>query len=206
MGRAVSTSERMKLAAMWGRIDVLLKERDLTWGDLATLIGVEASTLSTAKTGSTNIGILTMVKIAESLQVSLDEICLPNGKTTEYFDLMWAIPKVFPESVFQAKCCDMMHDMLMTAGIDPVAELMTPEELEADGNYTEDWPDDPDEGDCYLENEDGNIEDVVRLDRTKKEIAKVLRMAEVAKAVRKRKREFDARLKAGKKNSKEPVT
>ena len=185
MGRAVSTSERMKLAAMWGRIDVLLKERDLTWGDLATLIGVEASTLSTAKTGSTNIGILTMVKIAESLQVSLDEICLPNGKTTEYFDLMWVIPKVFPESVFQAKCCDMMHDILMRAGIDPVSELMTPEELEADGNYTE---------------------DVVRLDRTKKDIAKVLRMAEVAKAVRKRDREFDARLKAGKKNSKEPVT
>lgn len=130
MGKPIGKSDEKVLHAMYGRIDILLRERGLTWSDLATLIGVSQSTIATKKSKNANIGVLSLIKIAEALDVSLDEICKTDGKCPEYFDLCWAIPRLLPDRAIQTRACKKMEDLLVKASQNPVTTLKEIEEPE----------------------------------------------------------------------------
>lgn len=152
MGRDKARDNRHALANIYSRIDVLLHERDLTWSKLATLIGVSQSTMATTKSRNMNIGILTLIKIADVLQVSLDEICQSDGKCPEYFDLCWLIPRALPDQQVQKKACELFCSATERASEDPLS---------------------------LLQDEDGELhaslepmEHIDRLERTKKDLAR----------------------------------
>lgn len=123
MGKPVGKSDEKILQSMYGRIDLLLRERGLTWGDLATLMGVTQSTIASKRSRNANIGIVTLIRIADILDVSLDEICRPDGKCSEYFDLCWAIPELLSDKAIQSRACKKMEELLDSASKEPVATL-----------------------------------------------------------------------------------
>ena len=63
--------------AFWGNVDVVLKERNMTWRDLASRLGVDPRTLSSKKSFRSNVSIGSAKEMAEALGTSVD--CLIYG-------------------------------------------------------------------------------------------------------------------------------
>ena len=70
--------DNVKLLAIGQRIRSIRKSRNLTQGELAKIADMKASNISEIENGKTQMHLLTFVKIIEALQVSADEVLLPD--------------------------------------------------------------------------------------------------------------------------------
>lgn len=70
--------DSLKLLAIGQRIRSIRKNSKLTQGDLARIADMKASNISEIENGKTQMQLMTFIKIIEALQVSADEILLPN--------------------------------------------------------------------------------------------------------------------------------
>ena len=86
------TKEQVK--ALYDKIHLILKKRGLRWMDLAALLGMKNSTLSSMKSQCQVPSIFTIRKIAEVLDISMDELFDNPGRTQELYDLYWEIPRI----------------------------------------------------------------------------------------------------------------
>jgi len=79
------------LKAIGARIRKARVERGINQADLADMMDIATSHLSNIETGRSNFGIDILIKIAEALQVSTDEILrpdVPSGNAAYASDLM----------------------------------------------------------------------------------------------------------------------
>ena len=90
---------------LYDRIEVLLKELDIKWADLARLIGLSPKTLSSMRSQKVNPSWTTIRKIATVLDVSLDELTNDPYKTPELYELYWAIPREIKNPDIQGMTC-----------------------------------------------------------------------------------------------------
>ena len=88
------------------RVHDLLKLRGIKWIDLAKLTGVSAKTLSSMKTQKINPSFITVKRIADALDVSIDELVNNKRKTKELYELEWAIPRLAPDPDVQGALCE----------------------------------------------------------------------------------------------------
>ena len=70
--------DNVRLLAIGQRIRSIRKNRKLTQGDLAKIADMKASNISEIENGKSQMHLLTFIKIIEALQVSADEILLPD--------------------------------------------------------------------------------------------------------------------------------
>lgn len=70
--------DNVKLLAIGQRIRSIRKSRNLTQGELAKIADMKASNISEIENGKTQMQLMTFIKIIEALQVSADEILLPD--------------------------------------------------------------------------------------------------------------------------------
>jgi transcriptional regulator with XRE-family HTH domain len=64
-----------KLASnFWSNVDFILKERGMTWRELAGKLGVDPRTLSSKKAGNSNVSIGSAKDIAEAIGTSVDRL------------------------------------------------------------------------------------------------------------------------------------
>lgn len=94
-----------QVTELYDRIEVLLKELDIKWADLARLIGLSPKTLSSMRSQKVNPSWTTIRKIATALDVSLDELIYDPGKTPELYELYWTIPRVLKNADIQEMTC-----------------------------------------------------------------------------------------------------
>ena len=70
--------DNVRLLAIGQRIRSIRKNRKLTQGDLAKIADMKASNISEIENGKSQMHLLTFIKIIEALQVSADELLLPD--------------------------------------------------------------------------------------------------------------------------------
>ena len=75
-----------QVTELYDKIEVLLKELDIKWADLARLIGLSPKTLSSMRSQKVNPSWTTIRKIAAALDVSLDKLTYDPGKTSELYE------------------------------------------------------------------------------------------------------------------------
>ena len=64
-----------KLAdTFWANVGFVLKERNMTWRELASRLGVDPRTLSSRKAGRSNVSIGSAKEIAEAIGTSVDRL------------------------------------------------------------------------------------------------------------------------------------
>ena len=94
-----------QVTELYDKIEVLLKELDIKWADLARLIGLSPKTLSSMRSQKVNPSWTTIRKIATALDVSLDELIYDPRKTPELYELYWTIPRVLKNPDIQGMTC-----------------------------------------------------------------------------------------------------
>lgn len=98
-------SWHIEVDEFYERVHELLKLRGIKWIDLAKLTGVSAKTLSSMKTQKINPSFITVKRIANALDVSIDELVNNKRKTNELYELEWAIPRLAPDPDIQGAIC-----------------------------------------------------------------------------------------------------
>lgn len=64
-----------KLATnFWHNVDFVLKERGMTWRELAGKLGIDPRTLSSKKSSNSNVSIGSAKEMAEALGTSIDRL------------------------------------------------------------------------------------------------------------------------------------
>ena len=97
-----------EVRALYNRIEWILDDRDIRWADLAKLIGMNPKTLSSMKSQGVNPSFTTVKKIAQALDISLDELVDDLGKTKDLYELYWAIPRFITDLELQSMTCKQM--------------------------------------------------------------------------------------------------
>lgn len=105
--RKVNTNPEIEneIDYLYSRIQDLLIERGLSWSKLAVMCGLNRRTIVSMKTQRINPSWTTMVKIANALDVSLDELTGRKDKCPELYELYWAIPRLIPDQDNQGMIC-----------------------------------------------------------------------------------------------------
>lgn len=105
--RKVNTNPELEkeIDYLYVRISDLLKERGLSWSKLAIMCGLNRRTIVSMRTQRINPSWTTMVKIANALDVSLDELTGRKDKQKELYELYWAIPRLLPDPDNQGMVC-----------------------------------------------------------------------------------------------------
>ena len=101
------TKEQVK--ALYEKIHEILKKRGLRWIDLSALLGVKNSTFSSMKSQNQVPSIFTVKKIAEVLDVSMDELFDDSSKTQALYDLYWEIPRILDAEDNQSTACEQLR-------------------------------------------------------------------------------------------------
>ena len=87
-------SWHIEVDEFYEKVYELLKLRGIKWIDLAKLTGVSAKTLSSMKMQKINPSFITVKRIANALDISIDELVNNKHKTKELYELEWAIPRL----------------------------------------------------------------------------------------------------------------
>lgn len=101
------TKEQVK--ALYEKIHEILKKRGLRWIELSALLGVKNSTFSSMKSQNQVPSIFTVKKIAEVLDVSMDELFDDSCKTQALYDLYWEIPRILDAEGSQGIACEQLR-------------------------------------------------------------------------------------------------
>ena len=101
------TKEQVKV--LYEKIHEILKKRGLRWIDLSALLGVKNSTFSSMKSQNQVPSIFTVKKIAEVLNVSMDELFDDSSKTQALYDLYWEIPRILDAEGSQGIACEQLR-------------------------------------------------------------------------------------------------
>ena len=107
---------KAEIKTFYERLQELLDQRGMRWSDLARLLGLNPKTLSSMKSQLVNPSFTTVRRIAEALDVSLDEFIMNDSKTDELHDLYWAIPRYIENKEIQAATCRQMLTMTYVTG------------------------------------------------------------------------------------------
>ncbi len=91
---------------LYNRLDDIIRELGIRWSDLARLIGMSPKTLSSMKSLNVNPSWTSVRKIAQALDVSLDELIYEKGKTPRLYELYWAIPRYIKNIELQDTVCN----------------------------------------------------------------------------------------------------
>ena len=91
-----NTEEMEKdISNFYKNVHRLIQERNLKWKDLALLINLDPRVLSSMKSQNQNPGLLTIKKIAQVLDVSLDELVEEApAESNELNELIWALRRL----------------------------------------------------------------------------------------------------------------
>ena len=76
---------KSEIKDFYARLQLLLDQRDMKWSDLALLISLNPKTISSMKSQLVNPSFTTVKKIAEALDVSLDEFIINEKKSDELY-------------------------------------------------------------------------------------------------------------------------
>ena len=99
---------KLEIRDFYQRLQELLDQRSMKWSDLALLIGLNPKTISSMKSQLVNPSFTTVKKIAEALDVSLDEFIKDENKTQQLYDLYWSIPRYIKDTEIQSLTCKQM--------------------------------------------------------------------------------------------------
>ncbi len=118
MSKRVTKSELTEgqVIIFYNNIQYIIEEREIRWADLARLIGVSPKTLSSMRSQRVNPSVTTAKKIADALDVSLDELFWEPYKSRELYDLYWTIPRVIQDLTIQSMTCKQMIVMANVTG------------------------------------------------------------------------------------------
>lgn len=83
----------------------IIEARGIRWKDLAMLIGISSNTLSSMKAQRVNPSLTRIVKIAETLEVSVDELIGNRNASQGLYDIFWRTPKVIKSVEKQDQIC-----------------------------------------------------------------------------------------------------
>lgn len=114
--RQDKVDQEREIKELYCRIHEILKERGIKWSDLARLIGMSPKTLSSMKSQNVNPSWTTVKRIANALDVSLDELTNENHKASHLYDLYWAIPREIRDVELQDMTCNQMIRLAYITG------------------------------------------------------------------------------------------
>ena len=107
---------KSEIKDFYTRLQLLLDQRDMKWSDLALLIGLNPKTISSMKSQLVNPSFTTVKKIAEALDVSLDEFITNEKKSDELYELYWSIPRYIENQDIQSITCRQMMAITYATG------------------------------------------------------------------------------------------
>lgn len=114
--RQDKVDQEIEIKELYWRIHEILKERGIKWSDLARLIGMSPKTLSSMKSQNVNPSWTTVKKIANALDVSMDELTYEKYKAPHLYDLYWAIPREIRDVELQDMTCNQMIRLAYITG------------------------------------------------------------------------------------------
>lgn len=107
---------KSEIKDFYTRLQLLLDQREMKWSDLALLIGLNPKTISSMKSQLVNPSFTTVKKIAEALDVSLDEFINNENKSEELYELYWSIPRYIENQDIQSITCKQMMAITYATG------------------------------------------------------------------------------------------
>jgi DNA-binding XRE family transcriptional regulator len=112
IGRLVMPSKQDKevrqeqVEDLYNKIADLLAEVDIKWADLARLIGLSPKTLSSMRSQKVNPSFTTIRRIAEALDISMDELLYDHCKAPHLYEFYWAVPRAIRDIELQDMTCN----------------------------------------------------------------------------------------------------
>ena len=112
IGRFVMPSKQDKeviqeqVEDLYNKIADLLAEVNIKWADLARLIGLSPKTLSSMRSQKVNPSFTTIRRIAEALDISMDELLYDHCKAPHLYEFYWAVPRAIRDIELQDMTCN----------------------------------------------------------------------------------------------------
>ena len=91
---------------LYNKIADLLAEVNIKWADLARLIGLSPKTLSSMRSQKVNPSFTTIKRIAEALDISMDELLYDHCKAPHLYEFYWAVPRAIRDIELQDMTCN----------------------------------------------------------------------------------------------------
>ena len=108
---------------LYARIHEIIKIRGIKWADLARLIGISPKTLSSMKSQKVNPSWTTIRKIANALDVSMDELTYNHFRSPHLYELYWAIPREIRDIELQDMTCNQLITLAYVTGNGNLKEI-----------------------------------------------------------------------------------